>query len=71
MSIPAPGPGPLSLRRWLIAALLCIAVLPPLAVWAPHAASAVTTGPSPQILAAARAYATDDISHWTDPPLAG
>lgn len=67
MNLPTPGPAALSLRRWLIAALLCIAALPPLAVWALHAASAVTTGPSPQILAAARGYATDNVSHWTDP----
>lgn len=67
MNASSPGLAPLSLRRWLIAALLCIAVLPPLAVWALHAASAVTTGPSAQTLAAARAYAIDSVSHWTDP----
>ena len=33
---------PSSLRRWLTMALLCIAVLPPLAVWIVHAASATT-----------------------------
>ena len=58
---------PISLRRWLTAALICIAALPPLAVWALHAASAVTTGASAQDLAAARAYAISNVDHWTDP----
>jgi signal transduction histidine kinase len=63
----APAPAPISLRRWLTAALLCIAVLPPLAVWALHAASAGTTGPSASTLGAARAYAMSSVDHWTDP----
>jgi len=61
------APAPISLRRWLTAALLCIAALPPLAVWAVHAASAGTTGPSASALAAARAYAIGSVDHWTDP----
>jgi hypothetical protein len=67
MNTSTQGPAPLSLRRWLIAALLCIAVLPPLAVWVLHAVSAVTTAPSARTLAAARAYAIDNASQWTDP----
>lgn len=61
------APAPVSLRRWLIAALLCMAALPPLAVWALHAASATATGPSASALAAARAYAISSVGHWTDP----
>lgn len=56
-----------SLRRWLTAALLCIAALPPLVVWALHAALATTAGPSAAALTAARAYAIGSVSHWTDP----
>lgn len=56
-----------SLRRWLIAALLCIAALPPFAVWVLYVASGTTTGPSAQTLAVARAYATGNVSRWTDP----
>jgi len=66
MNTSRPGLAAFSLRRWLIAALLCIAVLPPLAVWVLHAASAVVTAPSAQTLAAARAYAIGNVSHWTD-----
>jgi signal transduction histidine kinase len=58
---------PVSLRRWLTGALLGIAILPPLAVWALHAALAVTSGPSASSLAAARAYAVSGASQWTDP----
>ena len=64
---PAPALAPISLRRWLTAALLCIAALPPLAVWALHAVSAATAGPSAGSLAAARAYAISNVGHWTDP----
>ena len=56
-----------SLRRWLTAALLCITALPPLVVWALHAALATTAGPSAAALTAARAYAIGSVSHWTDP----
>lgn len=59
-------PAAVSLRRWLIAALLCIAALPPFAVWALHVASGLTVGPSAQAMAAARAYAIGNVSHWTD-----
>jgi signal transduction histidine kinase len=61
------APVSIPLRRWLTAALLCIAVLPPLAVWAVHAVSAVTTGPSASELTAARAYAISNVGRWTDP----
>jgi len=67
MKTAAARPVRLSLRRWLIGALLCIAALPPLAVWALHAVSATTTGPAAQALAAARAYAIDGVSRWSDP----
>lgn len=67
MSAAARAPAPISLRRWLTAALLCIAALPPLVVWALHAALATTAGPSAAALAAARAYAIGSVSHWTDP----
>jgi signal transduction histidine kinase len=59
-------PAPVSLRRWLIAALLCIAALPPFAVWVLHVTSGTTTGPSAQAMAAARAYAVDNVNRWTD-----
>lgn len=44
MNAATPAAAPISLRRWLTAALLCIAVLPPLVVWILHAVSAVTAG---------------------------
>lgn len=56
-----------SLRRWLTAALLCIIALPPLAVWALHTASTSTTGPDAATLAAARAFAVDNVMLWDDP----
>jgi signal transduction histidine kinase len=65
--MPVPRPAHFSLWRWLIGALLCIAVLPTVTVWALHATSAVTAGPSPQALAAARGYAAADVGRWTDP----
>ena len=67
---PVPAPTTIrtfALRRWLIAALLCIVALPPLAVWAAHSASTATSGPDSRTLAAARAYAIDNVEHWSDP----
>jgi signal transduction histidine kinase len=56
-----------SLRLWLTCALLCIIALPPLAIWAARVASAATTGPNARTLAAARSFATANVTHWTDP----
>jgi signal transduction histidine kinase len=67
VSAATPAPAPASLRRWLTGALLCIAALPPLAVLALHAALATSAGPSASALAAARGYAIDGASRWTDP----
>ena len=67
---PVTRPRPVSLRRWLAVALLCIAALPPLAVWAAYTAAhtaQTASGPSAQTLAAARAYAIEGVGRWTDP----
>lgn len=61
-----PGAAP-SLRLWLTCALLCILVLPPLAVWVAYAASAGTTVPGAGTVAAARSFAIGNVTHWTDP----
>jgi signal transduction histidine kinase len=56
-----------SLRLWLTCALLCIIALPPLAIWAARIASADATGPDARTLAAARSFATANVTRWTDP----
>ena len=62
----APRPAR-SLRWWLTCALLCIIALPPLAIWAAHAASATTTGPDARTIAAARSFAAANVTRWTEP----
>lgn len=67
MNPPPTSVRTIALRRMLTAALLCIAALPPLAVWAIHAGTTTTTAPDSRTVHDARTYAIDNVAHWSEP----